>query len=95
MGRSRGGLTVGRQAFACKRRETAKIHALVDAVGRPIRLSLTPGRAGDAPQALPLAVSFHQVVHPIQTEFVGVTKPQPVRGDRMNVRENARLTPLG
>lgn len=41
MGRSRGGLTT-------------KIHALVDAGGRPIRLSLTPGQAGDAPQALPL-----------------------------------------
>ena len=35
MGRSRGGLTT-------------KIHALVDALGRPIRLSLTPGQAGDA-----------------------------------------------
>ena len=36
MGRSRGGLTT-------------KIHALVDAEGRPIRLMLTPGQAGDAP----------------------------------------------
>lgn len=41
MGRSRGGLTT-------------KIHALVDAEGRPIRLALTAGQAGDAPQALPL-----------------------------------------
>lgn len=41
MGRSRGGLTT-------------KIHALVDAEGRPVRLALTPGQAGDAPQALPL-----------------------------------------
>mgnify|MGYP001794107626 CR=1 FL=1 len=38
MGRSRGGLTT-------------KIHALVDAEGRPIRLTLTPGQAGDAPAA--------------------------------------------
>ena len=38
MGRSRGGLTT-------------KIHALVDAEGRPIRLILTPGQAGDAPVA--------------------------------------------
>lgn len=38
MGRSRGGLTT-------------KIHALVDADGRPIRLELTPGQAGDAPVA--------------------------------------------
>lgn len=41
MGRSRGGLTT-------------KIHALVDAEGRPIRLALTPGQAGDAPAALGL-----------------------------------------
>ena len=38
MGRSRGGLTT-------------KIHALVDAEGRPVRLALTPGQAGDAPAA--------------------------------------------
>jgi len=36
MGHSHGGLTT-------------KIHALVDAEGRPIRLELTPGQAGDAP----------------------------------------------
>ena len=36
MGHSRGGLTT-------------KIHALVDVEGRPIRLKLTPGQAGDAP----------------------------------------------
>jgi transposase len=44
MGRSRGGLTT-------------KIHALVDAEGRPVRLALTAGQAGDAPaaeQMLPL-----------------------------------------
>lgn len=38
MGHSRGGLTT-------------KIHALVDAEGRPVRLLLTPGQAGDAPPA--------------------------------------------
>ena len=38
MGRSRGGLTT-------------KIHALVDADGRPVRLALTAGQAGDAPAA--------------------------------------------
>ena len=38
MGRSRGGLTT-------------KIHALVDAEGRPLHLTLTPGQAGDAPAA--------------------------------------------
>lgn len=41
MGRSRGGLTT-------------KIHALVDADGRPIRLVLTAGQAGDAPAGLEL-----------------------------------------
>lgn len=41
MGRSRGGLTT-------------KIHALVDRLGRPVRLVLTPGQAGDAPVAADL-----------------------------------------
>ena len=41
MGRSRGGLTT-------------KIHALVDADGRPVKLILTPGQAGDAPVAATL-----------------------------------------
>jgi transposase len=41
MGRSRGGLTT-------------KIHALVDADGRPVRLLLPPGQAGDAPVAATL-----------------------------------------
>ena len=38
MGRSRGGLTT-------------KIDALVDAEGRPVRIALTAGQAGDAPAA--------------------------------------------
>lgn len=38
MGRSRGGLTT-------------KIHALVDAEGRPIRIALTPGQARDGTAA--------------------------------------------
>jgi len=41
MGRSRGGLTT-------------KIHAIVDALGNPVMLSLTPGQAHDITQALPL-----------------------------------------
>jgi transposase len=45
MGRSRGGLTT-------------KIHALVDADGRPVRLELTPGQAGDAPVAATLLESL-------------------------------------
>jgi transposase len=38
MGQSRGGLTT-------------KIHALVDAEGRPVQIELTAGQAGDAPTA--------------------------------------------
>ena len=38
MGRSKGGLTT-------------KIHAAVDALGRPIRFTITPGQWGDSPQA--------------------------------------------
>ncbi len=41
MGHSRGGLTT-------------KIHAVVDAEGRPVRFSLTPGQAHDGPPALGL-----------------------------------------
>ena len=41
MGRSRGGLT-------------SKIHALVDACGLPIKLSLSEGQAYDGHQAMPL-----------------------------------------
>jgi transposase len=41
LGRSRGGFTT-------------KVHALVDALGNPMRFILTPGQAGDCPQAEPL-----------------------------------------
>jgi putative transposase len=30
---------------------TTKIHALVDALGNPVRIELSPGQAGDAPYA--------------------------------------------
>lgn len=33
---------------------TTKLHAVADARGRPVRLSLTAGQCHDAPQALPL-----------------------------------------
>ncbi|GAB4039171.1 hypothetical protein GCM10028809_59520 [Spirosoma gilvum] len=33
---------------------TTKIHALVDALGNPIRIELSPGQAGDAPYAATL-----------------------------------------
>ena len=45
MGRSRGGLTT-------------KIHALVDAVGRPIRLKLTEGQANDGRSAADMYASI-------------------------------------
>ncbi len=47
MGRCRGGLTT-------------KIHALVDAEGRPIRLILTAGQAGDAPAAQALLAHLRE-----------------------------------
>lgn len=45
MGRSRGGLTT-------------KIHLAADTLGRPLRVILTPGQAGDAPQAPALMEGF-------------------------------------
>ena len=45
MGRSRGGLTT-------------KIHLATDTLGRPLRVILTPGQAGDAPQAPALLQGF-------------------------------------
>ena len=53
----RGGpATAGMAAWDAPKRGglTTKIHALVDADGRPIRLLLTPGQAGDAPIAATL-----------------------------------------
>ena len=41
MGRSRGGLTT-------------KVHAVIDAEGRPIKLGLSPGQDHDSTKALPL-----------------------------------------
>lgn len=41
LGRSRGGFTT-------------KIHLATDALGNPVRVRLTPGQSGDAPQARPL-----------------------------------------
>lgn len=52
MGRSRGGLTT-------------KIHALVDRLGRPVCLVLTPGQAGDAPVAAQLLSHLREGATPI------------------------------
>lgn len=37
---------------------STKIHVVVDALGNPLRLILTGGEAGDAPQAIPLLEGF-------------------------------------
>ena len=55
MGRSRGGLTT-------------KIHALVDAEGRPMRLELTPGQAHDGAMAAVFQRSRTSVLLPIRDE---------------------------
>ena len=47
MGRSRGGLTT-------------KIHAVVDAEGRPIALDLTAGQAHDRQMALPMLSAMRE-----------------------------------
>jgi transposase len=52
MGCSRGGLTT-------------RIHALVDADGRPVRLELTPGHADDAPVAAAFMESLEPGATPI------------------------------
>ena len=60
MGRSRGGLTT-------------KIHALVDAEGRPVRLELTAGQAADAPMAEKLDTSNYRAIAPPK---VGAVSPR-------------------
>lgn len=45
LGRSRGGFT-------------SKIHAIVDALGNPLRFTLTPGQRNDSTQAEPLLDSY-------------------------------------
>jgi transposase len=45
LGRSRGGFS-------------SKIHISVDGLGNPLRLRLTPGQAGDSPQAAPLMTGY-------------------------------------
>ena len=50
IGRSRGGLTT-------------KIHAVVDALGNPVRFVITPGQWGDCPQARRLVEGLGEVGH--------------------------------
>ena len=52
IGRSRGGLT-------------SKVHAAVDALGLPIRLTVTPGQWGDCPQAAGLIEGLAGIGHVI------------------------------
>ena len=50
IGRSRGGLTT-------------KLHAIVDAIGLPLRIHPTPGQYGDCPQAIALLSGLQGVGH--------------------------------
>ena len=52
IGRSHGGLTT-------------KIHAVVDALGLPVRFEITPGHWGDCPEAQPLLTGLEGVGHVI------------------------------
>ena len=52
IGRSRGGLTT-------------KLHAVVDAIGLPLRIHPTPGQYGDRPQAETLLSGLQGVGHVI------------------------------
>lgn len=52
IGRSRGGLTT-------------RLHAVVDAIGLPLRLHPTPGQYGDRPQAEALLSGLQGVGHVI------------------------------
>ncbi|WP_436404737.1 transposase, partial [Brucella abortus] len=52
IGRSRGGLTT-------------KLHAVVDAIGLPLRIKPTPGHYGDCPQASSLLSGLKGVGHVI------------------------------
>lgn len=65
MGRSRGGLST-------------KIHALVDGHGLPLAIILTPGQAGDNPQAVPLLESLRVARRRGRPR----TRPDEVRADK-------------
>ena len=43
---------------------TTKIHAIVDALGNPVALSLTPGQAADINQAVPLLDQVDDRIEP-------------------------------
>ncbi len=43
---------------------TTKIHAIVDALGNPVALSLTPGQAADINQAVPLLDQIDDRIEP-------------------------------
>jgi len=66
IGRSRGGLTT-------------KTHALVDGLGRPLVLIVTPGQANDSP-VLPKLLAELRVIRPGGGR--PRTRPESVRGDK-------------
>lgn len=60
IGRSRGG-------------RSTKIHAVVDACGRPVALQITPGQRGDAPVAIPHSSLYLQHDSAPQTRLTTAT----------------------
>jgi len=76
MGRSRGGLTT-------------KIHALVDADGRPVRLELTAGHAADAPIAERLLSGLQPVRRSLRIRLM-----TPMRSVTLPSNRNAGQTSL-
>jgi transposase len=68
IGRSRGGLTT-------------KIHAIVDALGNPVALSLTPGQTHDITQAVPLLDQIATL------EARGITPVIPPKANRCAPRK--------
>lgn len=75
MGQSRGGLTT-------------KIHAVVDAEGRPVRLALTAGQAGDAPMAARLLKTVTPgatVLSDKAYDTDGIRSFEAARGDCSNI----------
>ena len=58
-------MTIAGPVIACNHRERAKIHVAVDALGLPIRFSITPGQWDDCPQARGLIEGLSGVSHVI------------------------------
>ena len=80
IGRSRGGLTT-------------KLHAVVDAIGLPIRIHPTPGQYGDRPQAEALLSGLQGVGHVIAD---AAYDPNPLRAfitDKLGATAQIKANP--